>query len=237
MAAIDLNVGATAPVTDEVDLVDLAVTGTVPQDLNGILLRNGPNPLSGRFDGNDVLSWWPEAAMLHAISFQDGRATGYCNRWLRTQRWAHAHNPDAVPSLLDTNPNVNVLYHAGEILALSEGGAPLAVTAKLETLGTTRRHLGQADGMTAHPKVDPRTGELMLFRADWKKPWLRYGVTDANGVQSVDIEIELASPSMMHDMAITATRSILTLHLTSRCYPTAIACPYAGMTSARRGSA
>ena len=63
--------------------------------------------------------------------------------------------------------------------------------------------------MTAHPKIDPLTGELMTFRADWNRPWLRYGVTDAKGAQSVDVELELPSPSMMHDMAITATRSIL----------------------------
>ena len=49
----------------------------------------------------------------------------------------------------------------------------------------------------------------MTFRADWKKPWLRYGVTDSEGTQSVDVEIELPFLSMMHDMAITATHSIL----------------------------
>lgn len=209
MAAIDLNAGALAPVVDEVHLVDLPAAGAIPRDLNGVLVRNGPNPLRGRFEGNDVLSWWPEAAMLHAISFQDGRVVGYRNRWARTQRWARVHDPDVAASLLDTNPNVNVLHHAGEILALSEGGAPLAMTDELETLGGARRHLGLAGGMTAHPKVDRQTGELMTFRADWKKPWLRYGVTDSNGAQSVDIEIELSSPSMMHDMAITATHSIL----------------------------
>jgi carotenoid cleavage dioxygenase len=111
--------------------------------------------------------------------------------------------------VLDTNPNVNVLHHAGEILALAEGGAPVAITAELETLGAARGHPGLAGGMTAHPKVDPETGELMTFRADWKKPWLRYGVVDRKGAQSIDIEIELPSPSMMHDMAITATHSIL----------------------------
>ena len=209
MSAIDLNTGALAPVVTEVDLVDLCVVGEIPRDLNGVLVRNGPNPLRGRFEGNDVLSWWPEAAMLHGISFQDGRVTAYRNRWARTQQWARVHDPDSAPSLLDTNPNVNVLQHAGEILALSEGGAPLAITAELETLGATRGHLGLAGGMTAHPKVDPQTGELMTFRADWKTPWLRYGVTDAKGTQSVDVEIELPSPSMMHDMAITATHSIL----------------------------
>ncbi|TDN61393.1 carotenoid oxygenase family protein [Paraburkholderia sp. BL10I2N1] len=208
MTTIDLNSGATAAVFNEVHLVDLPVTGTIPQDLNGVLVRNGPNPLRGHFNGHDVLDWWPEDAMLHGISLQGDRATSYRNRWARTKRWAHVHDPDASPMLLDTNPNVNVLYHAGEILALAEGGVPLAITAELETLGATRSHPGLANGMTAHPKVDPQTGELMSFRADWKKPYLRYAVTDANGMPSVELDIEMSSPSMMHDMAITATRSI-----------------------------
>lgn len=208
MTTIDLNSGAAAAVPDEVDLVDLPVTGAIPEDLNGVLLRNGPNPLRGRFKGNDVLDWWPEDAMLHGISLHGSRAMSYRNRWARTKRWADVYNPDASSALLDTNPNVNVLFHAGELLALSEGGPPLAITAELETLGATRCHPGLANGMTAHPKVDPETGELMSFRADWKKPFLHYAVTDASGMPGVDIDIEMSSPSMMHDMAITATRSI-----------------------------
>lgn len=209
MITMDLNAGALAPVSDEIDLVDLSTDGTIPRDLNGVLLRNGPNPLRGRFAGNDVLSWWPEAAMLHAITLQDGRAVGYRNRWVRTQRWASVHGMNISRPLLDTNPNVNVLLHSGELLALAEGGAPVSISPDLETLGAARRHPELARGMTAHPKVDPQTGELMTFRADWNRPWLRYGVADRNGAQSVDIEIELPSPSMMHDMAITATHSVL----------------------------
>ncbi|KVD71602.1 carotenoid oxygenase [Burkholderia sp. ABCPW 14] len=209
MTAIDLNAGALAPVADEVDLVDLPVTGSIPRDLNGVLVRNGPNPLRGRFEGDGVLSWWPEDAMLHAVALQDGRAARYRNRWARTQRWARVHAPDRAPSLIDTNPNVNVLVHAGEILALAEGGAPLAITAGLDSLGASRRHPGLAPGMAAHPKVDPHTGELIVFRADWNRPWLRYGVADAAGVQTVDIDVDWPAPSMMHDIAITATHSIV----------------------------
>jgi len=209
MTTFDLNAGATAPLADEADLTDLAVDGTLPPGLDGVLVRNGPNPLRGRFEGNDVLSWWPQPAMLHAIDFRDGRASGYRNRWARTRIWAREYAPQAVAALPDTNPNVNVLRHAGEILALAEGGAPLAMTPALEFLGASRRHPGLAGGMTAHPKVDPQTGELMSFRAHWEPPWLRYGVTDADGRQRVDQRIEVPGPSMMHDMAITARYSIL----------------------------
>ncbi|WP_455775277.1 carotenoid oxygenase family protein, partial [Burkholderia stabilis] len=123
--------------------------------------------------------------------------------------WAAVHAPEQAPHLPDTNPNVNVLQHAGELLAMAEGGAPLAITAGLDSLGVSRRHAGFDGGMTAHPKVDPVTGELMTFRADWRAPWLRYGVVDAHGVQRVDIAVDLPAPSMMHDLAITETRSLL----------------------------
>ncbi|MGS0892629.1 carotenoid oxygenase family protein [Burkholderia stagnalis] len=209
MTAFDLNHGAIAPVADEVDLIDLRVTGAIPRELDGTLLRNGPNPLSGRFDGHDVLSWWPEAAMLHAIAFDRGRAAGYRNRWVRTRRWADVHARERAHTFPDTNPNVNVLRHAGALLALAEGGAPFAITAELDSLGAPLRPTGFDGAMTAHPKVDPVTGELILFRADWRAPWLRYGVADAQGVQRVDLTIDVPAPSMMHDLAITGTHSLL----------------------------
>lgn len=73
MTTIDLNFGALAPVNDEVDLDDIPVLGEIPRALNGLLVRNGPNPLLGRFEGNTVLDWWPQAAMLHGIAFHDGQ--------------------------------------------------------------------------------------------------------------------------------------------------------------------
>lgn len=209
MTVFDLNRGAIAPVADETDLVDIPFSGTIPHALRGTLLRNGPNPLSGRFAGNDVLSWWPESAMLHALSFDAGRVTGYRNRWARTRRWADAHAPGQSETALDTNPNVNVVWHAGELLALSEGGSPLTIDTTLQTFARPTLHTGLEGGMTAHPKLDPRTGELMVFRADWNVPWLRYGVYDAQGRLRIDTRVDVPSPSMMHDMAITATHTIL----------------------------
>ncbi|MGH3744340.1 MAG: carotenoid oxygenase family protein, partial [Mycobacteriales bacterium] len=73
--------GAWTPQTQEWDATDLDVVGDLPDDLDGVYLRNPENPLhpavSGRyhpFDGD---------GMLHAVSFQGGRAS-YRNRFVRT---------------------------------------------------------------------------------------------------------------------------------------------------------
>ena len=60
---------------------DLPVTGELPRDLDGVFLRNGPNPVyapRGRYH------WFDGDGMVHAVSFRDGRAS-YRNRWVRTQ--------------------------------------------------------------------------------------------------------------------------------------------------------
>ncbi len=208
----DLNSGALAAVADEVEIRDLAVTGQVPEQLQGTLIRNGPNPFSGRFHGNDVLNWWPEAAMVHAVTFTGGRASEYRNRWVRTQNWqSHFGTVEAESEapLVATNPNVNVLEHAGELLAMAEGGSPIRINSRLETLGSPLLHPTLSTGVTAHPKLDGHTGELMYFRADWNTPFLTYGVLNADGSQRHEQSIDVAAPAMMHDMAITRSKSIV----------------------------
>lgn len=209
MAMPDLNAGALAPVTVEQDLHRLEVRGHIPPELNGTLVRNGPNPLSGRFAGDDMLAWWPEAAMLHGITLREGEALSYRNRWVQTRAWGEHNNLAQAGSLLDTNPNVNIITHAGETLALAEGAAPLVINHQLETLGATQVHPGLATGMTAHPKLDAQTGDLLGFCSSWAEPWLRYFVCDAKGATVVDQLVDVPAPAMMHDMAITKRYSIL----------------------------
>ncbi len=203
----DLNAGAMAPVEVEETLLDLHVDGELPVELAGTLLRNGPNPFGGAFVGDDMLAWWVGSAMVHGLTIEGGSARAYRNRWVRTERWAHHDDPSLGPTTDAQNPNVNVLEHGGRVLALGEGSMPFELSAELDTIGVfgTDRLPG---GMTAHPKVDPITGELVYFRADWQQPYLRYGVLDRHGRSTVDCEIELESPAMMHDFAITATRSV-----------------------------
>ena len=203
MTSIDLNSDALAPVANEISVDLPQVSGTVPADLNGQLIRNGPNPYSGRFGGSEVLDWWPEAAMLHGLEIASGTVRSYRNRWLRTQAWARHTGARDADSYVETNPNVNIVRHAGKVMALGEGVVPLEVNAALETLGIPATHAGFPRGFTGHPKLDTKTGELVGFKQDWMPPFLQYMTFDQSGRQTRVQEIAMDSPSMMHDMAIT----------------------------------
>ena len=65
----------------------LPVTGVIPPDLCGRLLRNGPNPAAVPADEADY-HWFSGDGMIHAITLSEGRAEGYRNRWVRTRALA-----------------------------------------------------------------------------------------------------------------------------------------------------
>ncbi|GAA4233109.1 hypothetical protein FHR32_001605 [Streptosporangium album] len=76
--------GNNAPVTEEMTLEPAEVIGAVPEELNGVYLRNGPNPRTG---------WSPHYfagdGMVHAVALDGGRARWYRNRYVRTPLYEH----------------------------------------------------------------------------------------------------------------------------------------------------
>ncbi len=103
------------------------------------------------------------------------------------------------------NPaNTNVIVHAGRLLALCEAGCAFELDPRtLETVGPFDFGGRLAGPMTAHPKRDPETGELLFFGYSPVPPFLRYHVADARGrlVRSEEIEVPVAT--MMHDFVVT----------------------------------
>ena len=73
--------GNFGPVEKENSFDQLEVIGTIPKDLQGTLLRNGPNPV----DPGPNHHWFMGDAMLHAIRLGNGQAKSYRNRWVRTK--------------------------------------------------------------------------------------------------------------------------------------------------------
>lgn len=205
--------GNFAPVADELTVADLEVEGTIPPELTGRYVRNGPNPIA---PDPDSYHWFLGNGMLHQVELRDGTAVAYRNRWVRTDEAAGllgepviGGQPDDVFIGGGNAANTHVVHHAGRTLALVEVCLPTEVRPDLSTVG--RYDFGGAlrSPMTAHPKVDPRTGDMVFFGYDITgPPWLRYHVVDASGALVRTEPISLNGPSMVHDFAITETHVV-----------------------------
>ena len=203
--------GTYAPVlVERSDDHELPVTGVVPPDLSGRLLRNGPNPAAIRADESDY-HWFSGDGMIHAITLSEGRAVGYRNRWVRTRKLAaelETTSQAGPTEPVDGPANTHVIRHAGRTLALVESGFPHALS---DDLGRARIHDfdgGLASPMTAHPKVDPSTGELVFFGCDvFGPPFLRFHVVDPTGHLVRTQTVDIPRATMIHDFGVTASTS------------------------------
>lgn len=166
--------GNFAPVLEEVTALDLEVTGTIPEGLDGRLIRNGPNP-QGEVDPA-TYHWFTGVGMVHGLRLRDGRAEWYRNRWVT--------NPDRFW------PNTNVIGHAGRTWALVESGTlPVELTEELDPIGPNGFDGTLEEGYTAHPKRHPGTGELHAVSYLWAWDHVRYTIvgTDARVRREVHV--------------------------------------------------
>jgi carotenoid cleavage dioxygenase-like enzyme len=200
--------GNFAPVQEEITADNLKVIGRLPPEMDGMFVRNGPNP---QFPPLGHYGWFTGDGMLHGVRVQDGQAS-YRNRYVRTARWQDEHA--AGRSLYDSfqappekrnRANTALIWHAGRVLALYEEGPPHHITVpELDTLGLYTFGGKLAHPFTAHPKIDPTTGELLCFGYRlMTHPYLQYSVINARGDIVSTRPIALPRPIMMHDFAIT----------------------------------
>jgi carotenoid cleavage dioxygenase len=194
--------GNYAPVHDELTEFDLPVEGSIPAELNGWYLRNGPNPRAG--DGH----WCVGDGMIHGVKLENGRAAWYRNRWVRTESFDDPfppYNDDGGRNLHSSIANTHVVRHAGKTLALMDFSLPYEITNDLSTLGVYDFGGTLTDSMTAHPKICPKTGELHFFGCgNIFEPHVSYHRADADGRLTVSRPIEVPALTLMHDFALTA---------------------------------
>ncbi|KAF9971336.1 Dixin [Actinomortierella ambigua] len=120
------------------------------------------------------------------------------------------------------NGNTALTFAQSRVLALQEGGSPWEVEVpNLDTVGqywfedSDKKNFSQRgrfimkEVMTAHPKIDPRTGEMLFFRYGLPSQF-RYTVIGADGAKKIWQEHipGLDAPTLMHDFAISETHSI-----------------------------
>jgi carotenoid cleavage dioxygenase len=217
--------GNFAPIHEEVDMACREVEGTIPDDIDGFFLRTGPNT---QFDPPSIELYHPfdGDGMIHEIALSGGKAS-YRNRWVRTRGfererevgkslWGGFQSMGIIEPPADMPmknlANTAMAFHAGKLLATWEGGLPTELTLPaLDTVGETDFDGGWKHAVTAHPKVDPRTGEMIVFcYSPVEKPYVQYGVVDANGKVKHHAGIDLqGKPVMIHDMAISEKYSLI----------------------------
>lgn len=220
--------GAWTPMYNEYDACfangDADVIGEIPTDIDGVYVRNTENQIHepiGRyhiFDGD---------GMIHSISFKDGKAE-YHNRFVRTKGfqaeqeagkslWAGLMEPPSkslrpgwgAQEWLKDSSSTDVVVHGGKILSTfyqcGEGYRLDPYT--MEQFGV--EGWTPVDGISAHPKVDEATGEMLFFNYSKHAPYMHYGVVGADNKLKHYVPIPLPGPRLPHDMAFTKNYSIL----------------------------
>ena len=107
--------------------------------------------------------------------------------------------------------NTNVIQHSGRAYALFEADMPYEFTTQLETIGKATFDGQLKHNVAAHPKVDARTNEFILFGYDLAspKPHVGLSVVNKEGKMTSSLNVTMPAPRMLHDMVITENYNIL----------------------------
>lgn len=198
--------GLYAPIRTEYTEFELPVTGSLPPELDGRYLRNGPNP----FDEPDPATyhWFTGNGMVHGIRLRDGRAEWYRNRWIRSTGVSEGLGEAPIPGVRHGGmeaANTNVIGMAGRTFAIVEaGGSPVELSDTLDSLCFSDFDGTLPNGFTAHPKRHPGTGRLHAVNYYWARPEvLEYVTVGADGRVERSIDIPVPGNPMVHDCSIT----------------------------------
>lgn len=203
--------GGYRPVREEVHIPGLPVRGALPPELDGTVLRIGPNPLGpvdparhNVFEGD---------AMVHGLRIRDGRALWYRNRWLRTDRVCRQLGLIGTPGPrhgLSDNANGNLIQHAGRLLALGDGGVlPAELCPELETVARWDPHGALPHGIGAHPARDPVTGELLAVAYRPGVPELQCVTLAADGSVRASVTIPVTGTTLAHAFSVTERHAVV----------------------------
>jgi carotenoid cleavage dioxygenase len=199
--------GNFAPVEEELTAFDLPVTGEIPSELSGRLLRIGPNPID---PDPATHHWFLGNGMVHGVRLRGGRAEWYRNRYVRDDQlcrikgWPQVTGPEREFQLGDGIANTHVIGHAGRTFAIVEAGnLPVELDYELETVARSDFSGTLPAGFSAHPHRDPVTGELhaAVYSPMWQHIQSVVVGTDGRVRRTVDVPVP-GSP-MVHDCAIT----------------------------------
>ena len=222
--------GYFAPTRFEADIYDCEVTGQIPRELDGAFYRLHPDWLYPPNPPDDI----PLAAdgYVSMFRFRNG-VVDYKGRYVRTERfenqlaarrslYGYYRNPwTDDPSVRDpanphrrTTANTTPVVFGGRLFATKEDGLPHLIDPNtLATRGPTDFG-GQwkSQTFTAHPKIDPVSGEMCAFGYEASGPASKdvfLAMLNPAGKVSRELRFELPYVSMIHDMCLTQEHVII----------------------------
>ncbi|HWK53327.1 MAG TPA: carotenoid oxygenase family protein [Hyphomicrobiales bacterium] len=217
--------GHNAPMRVECDIYDLVVEGEIPKEINGVWYRSIPDPQYPPRTGDDVFI--SGDGMVNALFFEDGHAD-YKLRYVMSERlrsdraarrslfgrYRNPYTDDASVREVDRGVyNTTPIYHGGRLLALKED----SVAMELDPFTLATRGRFDFDGslqsrtMTAHPRLDPDTGELYFFGYEANglcSDDVAYCIADRRGQLISEQWFKVPYVSLMHDFAITKEHAL-----------------------------
>eukprot|EP00775_Hariotina_reticulata_P011168 gene11168-11318_t len=175
------------------------VAGQLPQELDGIYMRNGSNPI---YEPYASYHWFEGDGCVHATRIKDGKAS-FCNHFVQTHRFKEEQRARfPIYAKFGDQEGLRGMFVALlELLKQKTGiirGAPVA------ECGTG----------TANTSLVYHAGRLLaLHEGDLPyQPYLQYGVLSPNGSLIKSFPINVPFPSMFHDFAITEHYAVF-LHM------------------------
>jgi carotenoid cleavage dioxygenase len=211
------------PLRFDARIDDCEVVGKIPSDMEGAFYRVGYEwYYPPRFRDDAILNADGYVSMFR---FKGGKVD-YRGRWVETHRlkqlrtaghqlYGYYRNPytddssisDPVRPNLRTVANTAPVAHGGKLFALKEDGLPHQIDPNtLETLGPWDFHgKWQSQTFTAHPKLDPVSGQMIAFGYEATglasdDLWI-YALDKGGNVQN-EVRTKVPYVSVIHDMAL-----------------------------------
>lgn len=195
------------------------LTGAIPAGLRGSLYRNGPARLER--GAERVGHWFDGDGAILGVHFTDAGVTGVY-RYVQTEGYqaeekvgkllfrGYGMTPPGpiwqrLGKAAKNTANTSVLALPDKLLALWEGGKPHALDRKtLDTFGLDNLEgLAAGQSYSAHPKRDPKTGEIFNFGVSHgKKGVLHLYRSDRTGRIQQQASVELDGLPMIHDFVL-----------------------------------
>jgi len=213
--------GFNSPTRFEADIYDCEVWGEIPSDIEGTFYRLQCD-FQYRPPENEWVTGFNGDGHVSAFHFANGHVD-YKGRYVKTERLLaerrarrrlygvyrnHFTDDPLVRDLPRSAANTHIYWHGGKMLVLKEDALPYHIDPySLETLGLWDFHgKWTAVSMSAHPKIDPVTGEMIAYSYQ-----ARGDLTDDIAVYTIDPqghithEVWFKSPylGIIHDIAIT----------------------------------